>query len=102
MTDRILCHFQFLQKLVKSKKTDFKRIILGASPEEIIGILNCVKKGSVRPSLTRKLNSLRNQKTIRRLLITNQACVKKIVGCVLLGILRLVNDLMCDHEEGSC
>lgn len=85
--EKITNHYDFLLRLSKSKNS--KKLIEGASREELDAVVECIRVCSANSDKCMKeLSKLKSEKTIIRLLRKSKPVLRAIVAVVLM---RIVN-----------
>lgn len=89
--ERVLNNYDFLLELVQSKQEEKKTLLDGATPEQVLALIDCVKLCDKHKISSGKLKVLKQQKRWKRavsLLKKNSKLLTPALVAILCTILR--------------
>lgn len=99
--DRIVCHFSFLLKLLKSKRKKYVALISNLTAEETQALVNCISIVGQSFKELYRATKTKSCDRIKRLLLKHEKVLKKVIFQVLLGITESCSRAICEQDGGN-
>lgn len=98
--DRIVNHFHFLLRLIKSRNREYRLIISDLDEEQARAIVNCVSLSgcSNKHKTLSRITRTRNLKKIREVLLRNEKLLKRIICSILLTAYQACCLVVCSND----